>query len=215
MGKREAATFLRWRRAISTIASQSSIMACASCAFSRLLPASRCSSAAARLPSRPLEERVRERRPLRSKIQRDRLEVDAAGSDLWTVIARNSRGLLSPALSSKGGEGGSTRAPRRAAMHIGTLKGCVRKAPLGASCLSPRGSNPKVEGRKKAETRSPKPESPATSGFGTRPSFGSRTSDFGLRTSKLARHTNSLPRVARDRRQISARRQTRQYAWAD
>ena len=53
--------------------------------------------------------------------------------------------LPSPLLQRR--RGGSTRAPRRAARPIGTPKGCGRKAPVGASCLSPRGSNPKSEGR--------------------------------------------------------------------
>ena len=63
-------------------------------------------------------------------------------------------------------------------MSIGTLKGCVRKAPLR--------SNPK------AETRRPRPESPSASGFGLRISelgllsaLGPRTSDFKA-TSPLA-----------------------------
>ena len=42
---------------------------------------------------------------------------------------------------------------------------------------------PKVEGRKKAETRRPKPESPAASGFGLRISELGLLSGFGLRTS--------------------------------
>ena len=52
--------------------------------------------------------------------------------------------LPSPRLQRR--RGGSTRAPRRAARPIGTPKGCGRKAPVGAPCLSPRGSNPKSEG---------------------------------------------------------------------
>ena len=64
----------------------------------------------------PLEERVRERRPLRSTCQRDGLE--AAGRDRGTVIV--SRGLLSPALSSRGGEGEAARIVREMAMRIGT-----------------------------------------------------------------------------------------------
>ena len=66
----------------------------------------------------PLEVRVRERRPLRSTCQRDGLE--AAGRDRGTVIVSSSRGLVSPALSSRGGEGEAARIVREMAMRIGT-----------------------------------------------------------------------------------------------
>ena len=110
------------------------------------LHGARCSAAATRFLSPPLEERVRERRPLRSTCPRDGREEDATGRDtegsaayatpkaaepspsplqkerglgrgvpqcrlssglgsIWTVSAKYSRGLLSPALSARGGEG--------------------------------------------------------------------------------------------------------------
>ena len=69
------------------------------------LRGSRCSPAATQIPSPPLAERTRERRPLRSTYQRAGLEDDRARSGLWTTIAQNSKGLLSPALASRGGEG--------------------------------------------------------------------------------------------------------------
>jgi len=47
-----------------------------------------------------LEERARERRSLLSTFQRDRLEEDPAGRELWTITAKNIKGLLSPTLSS-------------------------------------------------------------------------------------------------------------------
>ena len=66
---------------------------------------SRCSATATRFPAPPLEERVRERRPLRSTFHRDGLVEDPDGREFWTGIAKASEGLLSPALSSRGGEG--------------------------------------------------------------------------------------------------------------
>jgi hypothetical protein len=55
-----------------------------------------------------LEVRVRERRPLLSTFQRDGLEEDADGR----VTVKTNKGLLSPALSSRGGEGEEAPAHR-------------------------------------------------------------------------------------------------------
>ena len=40
---------------------------------------------------------------MHSTLQRDGLAENPAGRDLWTVIAKDSKGLLSPARSSRGG----------------------------------------------------------------------------------------------------------------
>ena len=78
----------------------------ACCARGRCsLHASRCSLAAAPFPSPPLEERGRERRSSFSASTSDLLVRQPAASR--TAASRMVMGLLSPALSSKGGEGES------------------------------------------------------------------------------------------------------------
>src|ERR1035437_1448973 len=69
------------------------------------LHVSRCSLAATPFPSPPLEERGRERRSSFSAGTPDILVWQPAGMSPRTAAARLVTGLLSPALSSKGGEG--------------------------------------------------------------------------------------------------------------
>ena len=69
------------------------------------LHGSRCSLAAAPFPSPPLEERGRERRSSFSASPPDLLVRLPAGSSARTAASRMVMGLLSPTLSSKGGEG--------------------------------------------------------------------------------------------------------------
>ena len=76
------------------------------CARSRcFLYASRCSLAAAPFPSLPLEERGRERRSSFSASTPDILVRQPAGMSPQTTTSRMVKGLLSPSLYSKGGEG--------------------------------------------------------------------------------------------------------------
>src|ERR1035437_8027912 len=77
--------------------------ACATAGCS--LHASRCSLAAAPFPSPPLEERGRERRSSSSARTPDILGRQPAGMSPRTAASRRVTGLLSPTLSSKGGEG--------------------------------------------------------------------------------------------------------------
>ena len=85
----------------------------------------------------PLEERVRERRPLRSTCQRDGLE--AAGRDRGTVTV--SQGLVSPALSSRGGDGKSPRikAGGWASRHAGFIQQAGGGGNPKAEIRSPQG----------------------------------------------------------------------------
>ena len=118
------------------------------------------------------------------------LEADPAGRYLGAVVARGSRGLLSPALLPRR-RGRSARAARRVAGPIGTPDSF-------SSPGVPEIRRPKVEGRKKAENRSPKPESPSASGFGLRFSELGLLSALGFRASDF--NATSLLTAARRRR---------------
>jgi hypothetical protein len=135
------------------------------------LHGSKCLPAATQIPSPPLEERARERRPLLSTYKRDGLEEYPDGRDLGTVIAKNNRGLLSPAHSSRGGEGEAAahQAGGYANWNVERLraKNSVRIVLFVATRV-------KSEGRRSKAERRPKPESPSASRF--------RSSYFGLQS---------------------------------
>ena len=76
------------------------------------LQASRCSQAATRFPSPPLEERDRERRSSFSTFQRDGLEEDVAGREFRTGIVKNSGGRLKS-------EGRRSKPEARTALGLG------------------------------------------------------------------------------------------------